>query len=97
MALSGLLVGCGPSNPSGPTHAVVSIPLPTGLFQRVEVLGERGTAAGQFNKPRSLTVDRQDNLYVVDSSFFPSSGAVNPSLTITAMAEYAMSQVPARA
>lgn len=66
LALSGLLVGCGPSNPSGPTHAVVSIPLPTGLFQRVEVLGERGTAAGQFNKPRSLTVDRQDNLYVVD-------------------------------
>jgi choline dehydrogenase-like flavoprotein len=27
-----------------------------------------------------------DNLYVVDSSFFPSSGAVNPSLTIIANA-----------
>jgi len=27
-----------------------------------------------------------DNLYVVDASFFPSSGAVNPGLTIMANA-----------
>ena len=27
-----------------------------------------------------------DNLYVVDASFFPASGAVNPSLTIIANA-----------
>jgi choline dehydrogenase-like flavoprotein len=27
-----------------------------------------------------------DNLYVVDTSFFPSSGAVNPALTATANA-----------
>jgi choline dehydrogenase-like flavoprotein len=27
-----------------------------------------------------------DNLYVVDSSFFPSSAAVNPALTIAAQA-----------
>jgi choline dehydrogenase-like flavoprotein len=27
-----------------------------------------------------------DNLYVVDSSFFPSSAAVNPALTVAAQA-----------
>jgi DNA-binding beta-propeller fold protein YncE/ABC-type spermidine/putrescine transport system permease subunit II len=36
------------------------------LFTGVEVIGTRGTGAGQFNKPRSLAVDRDDNLYVVD-------------------------------
>lgn len=36
------------------------------LFSGVTVLGSRGTGAGQFNKPRSLAVDRDDNLYVVD-------------------------------
>jgi len=32
----------------------------------VEVIGARGTGLGQFNKPRSLALDREDNLYVVD-------------------------------
>lgn len=36
------------------------------LFSSVQVIGSRGTGAGQFNKPRSLALDRQDNLYVVD-------------------------------
>ncbi|MGC8991342.1 MAG: hypothetical protein ACP5MD_14595, partial [Verrucomicrobiia bacterium] len=36
------------------------------FFKRIEIIGSRGTAPGQFNKPRSLTVDRQNNLYVVD-------------------------------
>ncbi|MBK9138650.1 MAG: hypothetical protein IPM17_07800 [Verrucomicrobia bacterium] len=36
------------------------------FFSGVEVWGERGAGPGQFNKPRSLTVDREDNLYVVD-------------------------------
>jgi cholesterol oxidase len=35
-----------------------------------------------------------DNLYVVDGSMVPSNLGVNPSLTITAMAEHAMSHVP---
>ena len=33
-------------------------------------------------------------LYVVDGSSIPSNLGVNPSLTITAMAEYAMSRMP---
>jgi cholesterol oxidase len=35
-----------------------------------------------------------DNLYVVDGSMIPANLGVNPSLTITAMAEHAMSQMP---
>ena len=36
-----------------------------------------------------------ENLYVVDSSFFPSSGAQNPALTIAANALRVAEQVPA--
>ncbi len=36
------------------------------FFNDVQVIGSRGTALGQFNKPRSVAVDRDDNLYVVD-------------------------------
>lgn len=36
------------------------------FFSRAQVIGTRGAGVGQFNKPRSLAVDHQDNLYVVD-------------------------------
>jgi sugar lactone lactonase YvrE len=36
------------------------------LFERVEVIGTRGAGLGEFSKPRSVAVDLQDNLYVVD-------------------------------
>ena len=36
------------------------------LFERVQLVGARGVGVGQLNKPRSLAVDNQDNLYVVD-------------------------------
>jgi ABC-type Fe3+ transport system permease subunit/DNA-binding beta-propeller fold protein YncE len=41
-------------------------PLDSRWFSRVEILGTRGRGPGQFNKPRSVAVDRDDNLYVVD-------------------------------
>jgi ABC-type Fe3+ transport system permease subunit/DNA-binding beta-propeller fold protein YncE len=53
------LSGCSPSSPN--TALVESQ-----IFSHVEVIGTRGVGPGQFSKPRSVAVDAQDNLYVVD-------------------------------
>jgi choline dehydrogenase-like flavoprotein len=72
-----------------------------GLFSRNLFVGQRIPLAGVAHQngtirfghdPRSSALDPMckshevDNLYVVDGSFFPSSGAVNPALTIMANA-----------
>jgi choline dehydrogenase-like flavoprotein len=72
-----------------------------GLFGRSLFVGQRIPLAGvahqngtiRFGRdPRTSALDADcrahelDNLYVVDGSFFPSSGAVNPALTIMANA-----------
>jgi choline dehydrogenase-like flavoprotein len=72
-----------------------------GLFARNLFLGQRIPLAGVAHQngtirfgldPRTSALDTHckahdlDNLYVVDGSFFPSSGAVNPALTIMANA-----------
>jgi choline dehydrogenase-like flavoprotein len=72
-----------------------------GLFSRNLFLGQRIPLAGvahqngtiRFGRdPKTSALDihckahEVDNLYVVDGSFFPSSGAVNPALTIIANA-----------
>ncbi len=44
----------------------------------------------------SLEVHNYPGLFVVDGSVMPGNPGVNPSLTIAALAEYAMSQIPAR-
>jgi choline dehydrogenase-like flavoprotein len=62
--------------------------------QRIPLAGvahQNGTIRFGSN-PANSALDRYckahelDNLYVVDGSFFPSSGAVNPALTIMANA-----------
>jgi choline dehydrogenase-like flavoprotein len=72
-----------------------------GLFSRSLFVGQRIPLAGvahqngtiRFGRdPQTSALDANcrahevDNLYVVDGSFFPSSGAVNPALTIAANA-----------
>jgi choline dehydrogenase-like flavoprotein len=83
--LKGLVNGIG-------CHSIV----PCNFFvgQRIPLAGvahQNGTL--RFgDDPRTSVLDRDckahdlDNLYVVDASFFPSSGAVNPALTIMANA-----------
>ena len=72
------------------------------------LLGKASTAHVLGGCPIGLTsedgvVDPQsrafgyDDLYIVDGSVIPANLGVNPSLTITAMAEHAMAHVPARA
>jgi len=36
------------------------------FFDRVQIIASRGVAPGQVNKPRSVAVDHNDNLYVLD-------------------------------
>jgi DNA-binding beta-propeller fold protein YncE/ABC-type molybdate transport system permease subunit len=54
------LTGCTPGTPSN------QAPLHSRLFRSVQIIGSRGVGVGQLNKPRSVAVDAQDNLYVVD-------------------------------
>jgi cholesterol oxidase len=52
------------------------------------------------NSPENGVIDHKGqifgykNLYVADGSIVPSNLGVNPSLTITAMAEYILDQFP---
>src|SRR5262249_20160760 len=55
------VAGC--SRAPGPPAPVTSA---SHLFGEVQIIGARGTGLGQFTKPRSLALDREDNLYVVD-------------------------------
>ena len=43
---------------------------------------------------RNFEIFNYPGLYVIDGSVVPSNLGVNPSLTITALAEYAMSRMP---
>lgn len=59
-----------------------------------------GVPLGRDEKEGVVDVDFQvhnyPGLFVVDGSIMPGNPGVNPSLTITALAEYAMSHIPAK-
>jgi cholesterol oxidase len=71
------------------------------------LLGKASTAHVLGGCPLGLTADDAvvdtksrvfgyEDMYVIDGSIIPANLGVNPSLTITAMAEHAMSHVPAK-
>lgn len=52
----------------------------------------RDSSEGVINE--DFQVHHYPGLYIVDGSVVPANPGVNPSLTITALAEYAMSRIP---
>lgn len=63
-------------------HLICGVPM-----GRSDADGVVDTRCEVFNYP---------GLYVVDGSIIPANPGINPSLTIAALAEYAMSQIPAK-
>jgi DNA-binding beta-propeller fold protein YncE len=62
VAIAVLGSGCSKRNATDTNFAS----LQSSIFSHVEIIGSRGTGPGQFNKPRSLALDTNDNLFVVD-------------------------------
>ena len=54
----------------------------------------RDASCGVLNE--NFEIHNYPGLYVVDGSVVPANPGVNPSLTITALAEYAMSKVESK-
>ena len=65
-----------------PTTAHIMGGVPMGLSDQEGVIG------------LDFQVHNYPGLYVVDGSIIPANPGINPSLTITALAEYAMSLIP---
>lgn len=55
-----------------------------------------GKNAGEGVVDENFAVHNYEGLYIVDGSVMPANPGVNPSLTITALAEYAMSKIERR-
>ncbi len=52
--------GCSPADNAR------GVRLESQFFERAIVIGSRGVGVGEFNKPRSVACDAQDNIYAVD-------------------------------
>jgi cholesterol oxidase len=84
------LVNCIPAGTV--TEGLLNVPM------TAHILG--GCPMGRDEQEGVVGLDCQihsyPGLYAVDGSIVPGNPGVNPSLTITALAEYAMSQIPAK-
>ncbi len=82
-------------------HGTAAGSIPEVLFDTpitAHILG--GVSFGMDDQEGVIGLDCQihnyPGLYVVDGSIMPANPGVNPSLTITALAEYAMSKIPTK-
>lgn len=55
-----------------------------------------GRDAAEGLVDENFQIHNYPGLYIIDGSIMPANPGVNPSLTITALAEYAMSKIPAK-
>jgi cholesterol oxidase len=69
-----------------------------GLPTTAHILGGApiGKDASEGVVDENFRVHNYEGMYIIDGSIMPANPGVNPSLTITALAEYAMSKVPAK-
>jgi cholesterol oxidase len=69
-----------------------------GLPTTAHILGGApiGMNASEGVVDENFEVHNYPGMYIIDGSIMPANPGVNPSLTITALAEYAMSKVPAK-
>lgn len=69
-----------------------------GLSSTAHILGgcPMGETAAQGVVDDKFKVHGYSNFYILDGSIMPCNLGVNPSLTITALSEYAMDQIPAK-
>ncbi len=69
-----------------------------GLPTTAHILGGApiGRDASEGVVDENFQVHNYSGLYIIDGSIMPANPGVNPSLTITALAEYAMSKVPVK-
>jgi cholesterol oxidase len=67
-----------------------------GLPMTAHILGgaPMGRNAGEGVIDENFEIHNYEGLYIVDGSVMPANPGVNPSLTIAALAEYAMSKIP---
>jgi cholesterol oxidase len=67
-----------------------------GLPTTAHILGgaPMGENASEGVVGENFEVHNYPGMYIIDGSIMPANPGVNPSLTITALAEYAMSKIP---
>jgi cholesterol oxidase len=70
-----------------------------GLPTTAHILGGApiGRDASEGVVDQNFEVHNYPGMYIIDGSIMPANPGVNPSLTITALAEYAMSRIPVKA